>query len=111
VTSLGACPDCLGLKVAVLSRDVIGQAKGLVACASESTSDEAFKMLVRASQRENVKLRDIAMRVVADHDRRTLGARSPGRLVPSWTLTGLTKPVEEVVIEGHGLLDDARPTE
>ena len=33
------------------------------------TPDEAFNMLVKASQRENVKLRDIALRIVESASR------------------------------------------
>lgn len=53
-----------GLKVALDSRDVIGLAKGLLMATSGCTPDEAFQMLVRASQRENLKLRDVAARIV-----------------------------------------------
>ena len=55
---------------AMQSRAVIEQAKGmLMAQSSGLTSDEAFQLLARASQRENVKLREIAQRIV---DRRPL---------------------------------------
>ncbi len=42
------------------SRDVIGRAKGILMAQSGVTDDEAFALLKRASQRMNVKLRDIA---------------------------------------------------
>lgn len=45
------------------SRDVIGRAKGILMARSGATDDEAFEMLKAASQRMNVKLRDIAQRV------------------------------------------------
>ncbi len=45
------------------SRDVIGWAKGVLMARSAITDDEAFAMLVRASQRMNMKLRDLARRV------------------------------------------------
>jgi GAF domain-containing protein len=51
---------------AMASRAVIEQAKGMLMAAQRSGSDEAFELLVRASQRENVKLRDIAARIVDD---------------------------------------------
>ena len=47
------------------SRAVIEQAKGMLMAARRCDEDEAFDVLVRASQRENVKLRDIAARIVA----------------------------------------------
>jgi GAF domain-containing protein len=53
------------LTQAMASRAVIEQAKGmLMAQSPELTPDGAFDLLRRASQRENVKLRDIAQRLV-----------------------------------------------
>jgi GAF domain-containing protein len=53
------------LSQAMQSRAVIEQAKGiLMARTSDLTADEAFDLLRKASQRENVKLRDIAQRIV-----------------------------------------------
>jgi AmiR/NasT family two-component response regulator len=47
------------------SRAVIEQAKGvLMASRRDLTPDRAFDLLRQASQRENVKLRDIARRIV-----------------------------------------------
>lgn len=47
------------------SRAVIEQAKDMsMARSPERGADEAFEMLRKASQRENVKLRDIALRLV-----------------------------------------------
>lgn len=45
------------------SRDVIGQAKGILMARSGLTDDEAFALLRAASQRMNVKLRDVAQQV------------------------------------------------
>jgi response regulator NasT len=50
---------------ALVSRDVIGQAKGILMAAEGFSDEEAFLVLVRASQRENKKLRDVAVDVVA----------------------------------------------
>ena len=53
------------LSEAMRSRAVIEQAKGMLMSRSpDLTADEAFDMLSSASQRENVKLRDIAQRIV-----------------------------------------------
>ena len=53
------------LTEAMKSRAVIEQAKGmLMAQARTMTADEAFEVLRKASQRENIKLRDIAQRIV-----------------------------------------------
>jgi GAF domain-containing protein len=53
-----------GLRQAMDSRAVIEQAKGKLMAQTGRTPDEAFAMLVSASQRENVKLRDVARRIV-----------------------------------------------
>jgi len=67
-------PDQLGgdlarenqhLRRALTSRGVISVAKGILMATSNIDEDEAFAMLVRASQRENIKLRDICKRIVA----------------------------------------------
>lgn len=53
------------LTQAMRSRAVIEQAKGMLMAQSPSlTPDDAFDLLRRASQRENVKLREIAQRIV-----------------------------------------------
>lgn len=54
------------LQEAMRSRATIEQAKGILMAQSGLTADQAFDMLRRASQRENVKLRDIATRIVAN---------------------------------------------
>jgi ANTAR domain len=53
-----------GLRVALASRDVIGQAKGALMERFQISSDEAFRMLVRWSQNCNVKLRAVAAQLV-----------------------------------------------
>lgn len=49
-----------GLEEKAETRDLIGQAKGILMARSGVDEDEAFAMLKRASQRMNLKLRDIA---------------------------------------------------
>jgi hypothetical protein len=53
------------LKVALVSRTVIGQATGILMRENHLTADAAFKELVRRSSHSNVKVRDIAQGVVA----------------------------------------------
>jgi len=48
---------------ALQSRDVIGQAKGILMAQQNVSADEAFDILRRASQRMNIKLRELAERV------------------------------------------------
>jgi GAF domain-containing protein len=52
------------LRTALTSRAIIDQAKGIVMGAHAVTADEAFNLLVEQSQHENVKLRDIAERLI-----------------------------------------------
>lgn len=53
------------LERALQTRDVIATAKGMLMAHGGVTDDEAFDMLRRASQRMNVKLREVARRMVA----------------------------------------------
>ena len=62
---------------ALETRDVIGQAKGILMAAEGITDDDAFMILVRASQRANRKLRDIAGDVVAANAARAAGHAEP----------------------------------
>ncbi|MDX8034223.1 GAF and ANTAR domain-containing protein [Lentzea sp. BCCO 10_0856] len=52
------------LETALLSRAVIDQAKGVLMAVHSCTADEAFAMLVQRSQNENVKLREVAQRLL-----------------------------------------------
>ncbi len=66
----------LDLAQAMKSRATIEQAKGILMGAQRCSADEAFQVLVRASQRENRKLREIADDIVA-RTAETNGAKSP----------------------------------
>ncbi len=59
------------LSQAIRSRSTIDQAIGILMASGGHTSDEAFQLLIRASQRENRKLRDIATELVERTVRRT----------------------------------------
>ena len=52
------------MRAAVLNRDVIGQAKGILMERHRITADAAFGLLAEASQRKNVKLADVAASLV-----------------------------------------------
>ncbi len=54
------------LRTALTSRAVIDQAKGVLMAVRRIDADEAFSLLVAQSQRENVKLRQVAERFIAD---------------------------------------------
>jgi len=57
------------LQTALETARVIGRAQGILMVRQECTSDEAFDLLRRASQRTNRKLREIAEEIVASLDR------------------------------------------
>ena len=50
--------------LALVNRTVIGQAEGMLMERYQMSADQAFRVLARVSQQENVKLRDIAAYVV-----------------------------------------------
>ncbi|WP_329046420.1 GAF and ANTAR domain-containing protein [Amycolatopsis sp. NBC_01488] len=52
------------LRTALASRAVIDQAKGMLMAIRQIGADDAFALLVEQSQRENVKLREVAERFV-----------------------------------------------
>jgi GAF domain-containing protein len=58
------------LEQALQSRAEIEQAKGIIMAATRCTPDEAFDVLVRQSQQQNRKLRDIAIEIVSNASRR-----------------------------------------
>jgi AmiR/NasT family two-component response regulator len=63
------------LRTAMSSRDVIGQAKGILMERHKLTADQAFGVLARVSQELNRKLADVARELtdtgaVPDADRR-----------------------------------------
>lgn len=59
------------LSNAVVSRQSIGTAVGMVAERYHIDSERAFQFLLRTSQDSNVKLRDVAEQIVAGHDGRS----------------------------------------
>jgi len=48
------------LRRALVSRDVIGQAKGIIMERFKVTADEAFRVLVAASQHQNVRVAELS---------------------------------------------------
>jgi GAF domain-containing protein len=57
-----------GLREAVFSRDVIGQAKGILMEREHLSADKAFARLNQQSQDQNVKLRDVAQQLVNESE-------------------------------------------
>jgi AmiR/NasT family two-component response regulator len=65
-TNLDECQEEVDdLRKALSTRPVIDQAKGVLMAKHGCTPDEAFEMLTDASQRANVKVREIAARIVS----------------------------------------------
>jgi GAF domain-containing protein len=64
------------LRAAVASRDLIGQAKGILMERYRVTADEAFRLLVGTSSRTNRRVADIAEELCATG---AMPAASPGR--------------------------------
>lgn len=58
------------LEAALVSRSDIDQAKGALRVLNGGSADDAFAALVEQSQRENIKLRVLARRIVDDLSRR-----------------------------------------
>lgn len=56
------------LRRAIQSRQVIGEAIGILRAQTKVSSEQAFAMLSQASQRMNVKLRDLAEQIVRPPD-------------------------------------------
>jgi len=52
------------MMAAMQSRAVIEQAKGIIMARERCTPDQAFQVLVKASQHRNMKLRDVAGAIV-----------------------------------------------
>lgn len=59
-----------GARAALASRDLIGQAKGILMHRDRLTGLQAFALLSRASQDANVKLVDVARLVVTEFEKR-----------------------------------------
>lgn len=65
------------LQHALVSREVIGQAQGILMERERITPNQAFDVLRRASQHLNIKLRDVAQALVDTGERPQTGAPPP----------------------------------
>ncbi|MEE6177813.1 GAF and ANTAR domain-containing protein [Mycobacterium sp. 050134] len=59
-----------GARAAIESRDLIGQAKGILMHRDNLSGLQAFALLTRASQQANIKLADVARLVVTEFEKR-----------------------------------------
>jgi ANTAR domain len=65
------------LEAALVTRTVIGQAQGILMERERIGADQAFDILRRASQRLNLKLRDVAQDLVDTDEGRATGPQEP----------------------------------
>lgn len=65
------------MRAAVVNRDLIGQAKGILMERHRITANAAFALLAEASQHHNVKLTEVAARLVETGE--LIGRPRPGR--------------------------------
>jgi GAF domain-containing protein len=70
------------LHAALATREIIGQAQGILIERERITADQAFDVLRRASQHLNVKLRDVAQTLVDTGEAPATGGHSPSRAGP-----------------------------
>jgi hypothetical protein len=68
---------------ALASREIIGQAQGILIERERITPEQAFNMLRSASQHLNVKLRDVAQALVDTGENTETGKRWSGRATPT----------------------------
>jgi|SRR5215469_11628015 len=71
------------LQARLKSMPVIEQAKGIIMAQCGWPEDQAFDALRRASQRENIKLRDLAAKIVAKTAGSVFDEARPGRAHPA----------------------------
>jgi AmiR/NasT family two-component response regulator len=67
VALIGAAADSQ-FQVALSSRDLIGQAKGILMHREKLSGARAFQLLVKTSQHANIRLTDLAGWIVDEHE-------------------------------------------
>ncbi|WP_445183492.1 GAF and ANTAR domain-containing protein [Pseudonocardia sp. Cha107L01] len=66
------------LNAALVNRDVLGQAKGILMQRDRLTTLQAFQLLVRTSQETNIKVADVARWLITETQNNARGPRSVG---------------------------------
>jgi ANTAR domain/GAF domain len=69
--AMGFVKSVRTISATVTSRQIIGQAVGIVMERYQLDDERAFRFLVRTSQQSNVKLREVAAQIVDGHNSRT----------------------------------------
>jgi GAF domain-containing protein len=77
-TALAAAEGRRQLSAAISSRDIIGQAKGILMERYNMNADAAFAVLIRTSQNANVKLHDVAVDLCESRTMATLPPHDDG---------------------------------
>jgi transcriptional regulator with GAF, ATPase, and Fis domain len=77
-TALAAAEGRRQLSAAISSRDIIGQAKGILMERYQMSADAAFAVLIRTSQNTNVKLHDVAVELCESRTMATLPPHDDG---------------------------------
>lgn len=78
--ALASAHEHAQLSEALHTRQRIGQATGILAERHGLTTEQAFTLLARSSQNHNVKVRDLAARIVAAEDEARVGNATASRL-------------------------------
>lgn len=76
--AMAATTTITGLRMALDTRDLIGQAKGILMERHRLDATQAFDLLVAASMRRNCKLRDIAEELAVTGQVQVTSETSPG---------------------------------
>ncbi|HEX6446022.1 MAG TPA: GAF and ANTAR domain-containing protein [Streptosporangiales bacterium] len=74
-SAIAGARDYAHVSRALVTRQQIGQLTGILAERHKLTTDEAFALLVQTSHEHNIKLRDLAARLVAEEDKARLESR------------------------------------
>src|SRR5829696_7846839 len=81
------------LRAAIESRQVIGEAIGIIRAQNRQiSSDEAFAILAKASQRMNIKLRDLARGITDGDQAIAVGSKPPAHPKPPPASTAFGRP-------------------
>jgi GAF domain-containing protein len=70
------------LNAALVNRDILGQAKGILMQRDRLTTRQAFELLARTSQDTNMKIADVARWLIAETESKAPGLRSVGDSSP-----------------------------
>ena len=88
------------LVIALRTRELIGQAQGILIERERITADQAFDVLRRASQHMNIKLRTVAETLIETGETPDTGPRTPTEPKPSSTPTSAGSSASEASRNG-----------